>query len=66
MTGSTHDPEDPSAVARVCYISAMVYAAFIAFCGCQVSPPFFAVEGLSADALGQMMSHKRYPRGVQL
>lgn len=46
MTGSTHDPKDPSAVARVCYISAMVYAAFIAFCGCQVSFFGFGVGNL--------------------
>ncbi|GHJ89454.1 hypothetical protein NliqN6_5856 [Naganishia liquefaciens] len=48
MTGSTHDPPNPSAVARVCYASAFVYLGFVVFCGCQ------------------LVTHQRYPRGVQL
>lgn len=36
MTGSTNDPDDPTAVAHVCYMAAAVYAAFLVFCGCQV------------------------------
>ncbi|KAG7558234.1 hypothetical protein FFLO_02887 [Filobasidium floriforme] len=36
MTGSTNDPDDPTAVAHVCYMAAAVYAAFLVFCGCQM------------------------------
>ena len=39
MTGSTNDPDDPTAVAHVCYMAAAVYAAFLVFCGCQVCSP---------------------------
>ncbi|GFZ49721.1 hypothetical protein JCM24511_07124 [Saitozyma sp. JCM 24511] len=35
LAGSTHDAKDPDAVARVCFYAAIVYAAFVAFCGCQ-------------------------------
>lgn len=34
--GSTNDPEDGAAVAWTCYVAAMIYAAFILFCGCQI------------------------------
>lgn len=126
MTGSTKDPPNPSAVAKVCYISAVVYMAFVVFCGCQVSlsldlrfeglgrlrwenrdrrcvrwmvdapmmrgltikviPPFIdnpfihpfqspiphsAIETIPQASANthssfQLMTHKRYPRGVQL
>lgn len=36
LTGSTEDAKDPDAVARVCYVAAIVYAGFVAFCGLQV------------------------------
>lgn len=55
MTGSTHDPPNPSAVARVCYASAFVYAAFVVFCGCQVSPPAWIV---SKVMVGLMHRHE--------
>lgn len=34
--GSKEDPEDGQAVATTCYIAALIYAAFILFCGCQL------------------------------
>ncbi|PWN30504.1 hypothetical protein BDZ90DRAFT_229521 [Jaminaea rosea] len=34
--GSTEDPEDGMAVATTCYVAALIYAAFILFCGCQL------------------------------
>lgn len=34
--GSKNDPEDGNAVATSCYVAAMIYAAFILFCGCQL------------------------------
>ena len=37
LTGSTKDTDDPNKVAKVCYAAAAIYAAFIAFCGMQVS-----------------------------
>jgi ribonuclease kappa len=37
LTGSTKDAKDPDAVARACYFAAVVYTAFIVFCGSQVS-----------------------------
>ncbi|RSH93206.1 hypothetical protein EHS25_007559 [Saitozyma podzolica] len=36
LAGSIHDAKDPDAVARVCFYAAIVYAAFVAFCGCQM------------------------------
>lgn len=30
------DPDDPSATAQACFTAAIVYACFLAFCGCQV------------------------------
>lgn len=35
--GSVHDPKDGGQVAKVCYIAALIYAGFVAFCGLQVS-----------------------------
>jgi ribonuclease kappa len=37
LTGTNEDPKDPDAVSRACYFAAAIYAAFIAFCGLQVS-----------------------------
>lgn len=37
LTGTNEDPADPDAVSRACYFAAVIYAAFIAFCGLQVS-----------------------------
>lgn len=54
MTGSTHDPPDPSAVARICYASAFVYAAFVVFCGCQVSTRASVWGVFRGGALGLM------------
>lgn len=34
--GSAKDPEDGAAVATTCYIAALIYAAFILLCGCQL------------------------------
>lgn len=34
--GSVNDPKDGQAVANSCYTAALVYVAFIAFCGCQL------------------------------
>lgn len=34
--GSKDDPADGQAVANSCYIAAIIYAAFIVFCGCQL------------------------------
>jgi ribonuclease kappa len=34
--GSTKDPEDGQAVANACYVAALIYLAFIAFCSCQL------------------------------
>ncbi|CAO1630992.1 unnamed protein product [Sympodiomycopsis kandeliae] len=34
--GSRDDPADGQAVATTCYVAALVYAAFILFCGCQL------------------------------
>ncbi|UZJ52244.1 hypothetical protein CBS101457_001564 [Exobasidium rhododendri] len=36
LMGSTEDPEDGAAVGRTCYIAALVYGAFVGFCGCQL------------------------------
>ncbi|SAM81138.1 uncharacterized protein UBRO_02763 [Ustilago bromivora] len=36
LMGSTEDPEDGNAVGTTCYIAALIYIAFIAFCGCQL------------------------------
>ncbi|GAA5845017.1 hypothetical protein JCM5353_003396 [Sporobolomyces roseus] len=36
LTGSTKSPHDTAAVAKNCYIAALVYVAFIVFCSCQV------------------------------
>ncbi|KAN0062406.1 hypothetical protein ACQY0O_005289 [Thecaphora frezii] len=36
LMGSTHDPADGQAVATTCYVAALVYAAFVGFCSCQV------------------------------
>lgn len=36
LIGSTKDPKDPDFVAKICYTSAIVYAAFVVFCGLQV------------------------------
>lgn len=36
LMGQTSDPEDKDAVARTLFITAGVFAAFLAFCGCQV------------------------------
>lgn len=44
LTGSTEDAKDPNAVARVCYVAAIVYGAFVAFCGLQVSLNCFVRE----------------------
>ncbi|EJU06082.1 hypothetical protein DACRYDRAFT_112861 [Dacryopinax primogenitus] len=35
VMGSKKDPEDGHAVARTLYISALVYACLVVFCGCQ-------------------------------
>lgn len=37
LTGSVNDAKDPDRVAKICYAAAIIYAAFIAFCGMQVS-----------------------------
>ncbi|ELU38353.1 hypothetical protein AG1IA_07621 [Rhizoctonia solani AG-1 IA] len=34
--GSTNDPENGQAVGSTCYAAAVIYAAMIAFCGCQI------------------------------
>lgn len=34
--GSKEDPEDGMAVATTCYVAALIYAAFVLFCGCQL------------------------------
>lgn len=34
--GSTEDPKNGEAVGSTCYAAAVIYAAMIAFCGCQV------------------------------
>lgn len=36
LMGSTEDPKDGLAVGQTCYIAALIYIAFIAFCGCQL------------------------------
>ncbi|KAF8334956.1 uncharacterized protein EI90DRAFT_2914434 [Cantharellus anzutake] len=36
LMGSTADPENGAAAARLCYHAAIVYAVLVAFCGCQV------------------------------
>ncbi|SPO44320.1 uncharacterized protein PSANT_02005 [Moesziomyces antarcticus] len=36
LMGSTEDPEDGIAVGQTCYVAALIYIAFIAFCGCQL------------------------------
>ncbi|SCV71016.1 BQ2448_3778 [Microbotryum intermedium] len=36
LTGSTKSPKDAHAVAQQCYRAAIVYAAFVGFCGCQI------------------------------
>ncbi|KAK9897033.1 hypothetical protein P389DRAFT_52415 [Cystobasidium minutum MCA 4210] len=35
LTGSTSDPEDSQAVAKLCYSTAIVYAIFFGVCSCQ-------------------------------
>lgn len=34
--GSTNDPEDGVAVGTTCYVAALIYGAFVLFCGCQI------------------------------
>ncbi|PWN88173.1 hypothetical protein FA10DRAFT_268389 [Acaromyces ingoldii] len=34
--GSEENPKDGVAVGETCYVAAMVYGAFIVFCGCQL------------------------------
>ncbi|ORY34650.1 hypothetical protein BCR39DRAFT_513830 [Naematelia encephala] len=36
LTGANTDAKDPDAVARTCYAAAIVYAAFMVFCGLQM------------------------------
>jgi len=36
LMGSEEDPKDGAAVGTTCYIAALIYAAFVAFCGCQL------------------------------
>ncbi|KDN48036.1 hypothetical protein RSAG8_03052, partial [Rhizoctonia solani AG-8 WAC10335] len=36
LMGSTSDPENGQAVGSTCYAAAVIYAAMIAFCGCQI------------------------------
>ncbi|CED85572.1 hypothetical protein [Phaffia rhodozyma] len=36
LMGSTKDPLDGHAVAVTCYTAAIIYVAFIVFCGCQM------------------------------
>lgn len=43
LTGSEEDPKDPDYVAKICYTSAIVYAAFVVFCGLQVGVVFLRV-----------------------
>lgn len=35
--GSTEDPKDGSAVGTTLYVAALVYAAFVLLCGCQLA-----------------------------
>lgn len=35
--GKSEDPEDGHAVAKTCYVAAVMYAVLVAFCSCQVS-----------------------------
>jgi hypothetical protein len=35
--GSIHNPKNGESVGSTCYAAAVIYAAMIAFCGCQVS-----------------------------
>ena len=61
LTGSKNDAKDPDRVAKVCYAAAILYAAFIAFCGLQVSG-YKAQAPLPsgpAPALGRSMCHRR-------
>ncbi|KAK8849740.1 hypothetical protein IAR55_005075 [Kwoniella newhampshirensis] len=37
LTGSNHDPKDPNAVAATCYAAALIYGAFVVFCGLQMA-----------------------------
>ncbi|WVQ84510.1 hypothetical protein IAT38_006664 [Cryptococcus sp. DSM 104549] len=37
LTGSTSDPENPDMVATTCYAAAVIYAAFVVFCGLQMA-----------------------------
>ncbi|WVR07988.1 hypothetical protein IAU60_005031 [Kwoniella sp. DSM 27419] len=37
LTGSTKDPADPNHVAKMCYAAAVIYGAFILFCGMQMA-----------------------------
>lgn len=46
LVGSTEDAKDPDAVSRACYAAAIIYAAFIGFCGLQVSLARFMVSPL--------------------
>ncbi|KAF8603522.1 hypothetical protein BDV93DRAFT_523292 [Ceratobasidium sp. AG-I] len=36
LMGSVHDPKNGAAVGSTCYAAAVIYAAMIAFCGCQL------------------------------
>jgi hypothetical protein len=36
LMGSTSDPKNGAAIGSTCYAAAVIYAAMIAFCGCQV------------------------------
>ncbi|KZO94908.1 hypothetical protein CALVIDRAFT_538672 [Calocera viscosa TUFC12733] len=36
VMGSTRDPEDGHAVAKTLYVAALVYAALVVFCSCQM------------------------------
>ncbi|CAE6464869.1 unnamed protein product [Rhizoctonia solani] len=36
LMGSTHDPENGQTMGSTCYAAAVIYAAMIAFCGCQI------------------------------
>ncbi|KAL1412537.1 hypothetical protein Q8F55_000283 [Vanrija albida] len=37
LTESKNDPDNPDFVAKVCYTAAFVYAAFVVFCGLQLT-----------------------------
>lgn len=44
--GSTNDPENGEAVGSTCYAAAVIYAAMIAFCSCQVRDRRFLSLGI--------------------